>query len=147
LKMIIEHELLAGHSKARALRIADYVGCDEERLDELMRLFLGDRIIIHQRASMAVGICAERHPCLLYPYLRPMLENLKNPVHDAVVRATIRMFQDMDLPEELWGEAWEVCYQYLVSPRYPVAIRVFAMTVLAKICKYRLRFIIDFSSL
>jgi hypothetical protein len=133
--MNIENELLIGHSKARALRIANYVDCNKEKLGELLQLFFDNRIIIHQRASMAVGICAERQSCLFYPYLRPMLKNLKNPVHDAVVRATFRIFKDMDLPEELWSDVWEVCYQYLISPRYPVAIRVFAMTVLANICK------------
>jgi hypothetical protein len=133
--MNIEELLIEEHSKAQAIKIAQFVGNDRERFDELMKLFLDGRIRIHQRASMPLCICADKHPHLIIPYLQTMLSNLKNPVHDAVVRNTIRLFQNIELPEDMWGEVWEICFEYLVSPRYPVAIRVFAMTVLYNICR------------
>lgn len=133
--MDIEEVLLAEHSKQQALSIANYVGCDENRFGELMELFLDSRIMVHQRAAMAVEICADKWPFLLNPYLGAMLKNLRKPVHDAVIRATIRAFQNMEMPEEIYGEAWDICFQYLVSPKYPVAIRVYSMSVLENICQ------------
>jgi hypothetical protein len=147
--MNIEETLLSEHSKELAVLIADYVGENAVKFEELMKLFLGSKIVVHQRAAMAVDICVDRNPSLLYPYIGTLLDNLKNPIHDAVIRTTIRAFQELELPEEIYGEVWDLCFGYLTSSRTPVAIRVYSMTVLANICqklpelKHELKIVIE----
>jgi len=132
--MDIKAELLAEHSKTQAQRITDYIGNSQKRFDELMRLFLEEEYRVTQRAAWVVQFAAEAHPKLLKKHLKKVVENLNNPVNDAVKRNTLRILQFWDLPENLQGIAAEICFGFLDDPKEAVAIRVFSMTVLYNIC-------------
>jgi len=134
--MDIRATLLVEHSKANTMKIVNYIGDDQARFDDLMGHFLTNEYRVSQRAAMAVGHAADLHPKLIKKHLRSLLENLSTPdVHDAVKRNTIRLFDKyIDLPEELMGIAAELCFGYLDDPQEAVAIRVFSMSVLYKIC-------------
>ena len=89
-----------------------------------------------QRASWAVGYMAEKQPTLLKPYLERMILNLNNPVHDAIMRNTMRVFRDLPtIPDDLLGLTADVCFRYVTTPSVAVAIRSFAMCILEKICR------------
>lgn len=133
--MNIREALLEEHSKKQAVRIAQYVGNDEQRFAELMGLFFNNEYRVCQRAAWSVSLIAEKHPALIAPYLKPMLLNLKNPVHDAVKRNTVRILKDIDpLPESLMGIAATICFNFMATPSVAVAIKVFSMQILYKIC-------------
>ncbi len=134
--MNIKQALEAEHSKALTLRIINYIGDDAERMAELMDCFFADQYRLCQRASWAVGYMAEKNPTLLEPYLERMILNLNNPVHDAIMRNTMRVFRDLPtIPDELLGITADVCFRYVTTPSVAVAIRSFAMRVLEKICR------------
>ena len=132
--MNIREALLEEHSKAQSLRIAEYIGTDEQRFAELMTLFLNDEYRGCQRAAWVVGIIGEKQPKMLEPYLETMLLNLDNPVHDAVKRNTVRILRDIEIPENLLGIATTICFNFLCTPSVPVAIKSFSMRILYKIC-------------
>ena len=52
--MNIRDEILREHSKAQCLRIAQYIGEDKQRFDELMYLFLNDEYRVCQRVARRV---------------------------------------------------------------------------------------------
>ena len=131
--MNLKSAILKDYSKKHASQLADYIGEDTERFDELMQLFLGNTYIITQRSAWVVGICCERYPSLITPYLEKMILNLRNDVHDAVKRNSVRILQNVDLPNELLGEAADVCFQLLSCRSEPVAVKVFSMSVLLNI--------------
>ena len=132
--MDIETELLKEHSRRTADRIAEWIGSDARRFRKLMELFLEGEKIVTQRAAMAVGICTERHPALAGPYIGRMLGRMEQPgVHVAVRRTVVRMLQHVEIPAGLLGRVATLCFNYLASPGSPVAVRVFSMTVLARI--------------
>jgi len=133
--MNIKAELLKEHSKAQATRIAEYVAKKPERFKNLMELFFSATYRVTQRAAWPVGICAEKHPHLIRPYLGQMIDNLSGGVHDAVKRNTVRALQNIKIPDELLGEAANNCFALLESNKEPIAIKVFSMTVLANICE------------
>ena len=134
--MDLEAEILKEHSKHQALKIASWIGNDSKRFRSLMDAFLKGEYRITQRSAWVVGLCAERHPRLIRPYLRRMIGRMQEPgVHDAVKRNVIRILQFIEIPEELLGEVATVCFDYLASPREPIAVRVFSMTVLANIAQ------------
>ncbi len=126
---------MAGHSKAQAVKIANYIGDDKDRFKELMGLFLGKDYRITQRAAWPLGICAEEYPGLIKPYLNKLADNLKNEVPDAVKRNTVRIFQDVEIPEKLMGKIADICFAYLATPSEAIAVRAYAMTVLLTITK------------
>jgi hypothetical protein len=76
-----------------------------------------------------------KNPVLLKKYIPEMLDNLLTPKHDAVVRNTIRVWAEMDIPEEYQGAVFEQCFGYLCNPQVAVAIRAFAISVAGNIAK------------
>lgn len=134
--MDLETEILREHSKRQALRIASWVGHDRRRFRRLMELFLkGDRLIT-QRSAWVVGICADNHPELVRPHLKPLVKKMQEPgVHDAVKRNVVRILQTADIPNDLLGTVATLCFEYLGSVNEPIAVRAFSMTVLAKIAQ------------
>ena len=134
--MDIRKQLLTTHSKENTTLIVNYIGSDRERCAALMKLFLYGHYRVIQRAAWVVGDLARVQPQLVMPYLPEMVENLKRAdVHVAARRNTVRFFQEIDIPEELWGEVAEICFQFLQSAEEPVAVKVFSMTVLLNIVK------------
>lgn len=131
----IKELLEAEHSKVQTMRVVDYIGHDPEIFEALMQLFFADDWCLNQRASWPIPIIVERYPELIYPYLEQLLKNLENPSHNAVVRNTIKLFQDIDIPDKLQGEVVNICTSLLTNPKEPVANRVFSMTVIYNISK------------
>lgn len=135
-KMDLKKQLLKTHSKENTTLIVNYIGDDKERCDSLMKLFLYDDYRVVQRAAWVVGDLARLYPQNVMPYLPEMVKNMKKQgTHDAVKRNTVRFMQDVDIPEDLWGEVAEICFGFLQSQDEPVAIKVFSMTVLLSIVK------------
>lgn len=134
--MDIGKELLQRHDKANATKIADYVGHNRARFKQLIVVYLAGPNKIAQRASWPLTIGVERHPGLVLPHLKRLLDYLATPgLHDAAKRNTIRMLQYVDLPKRSHGRVISVCFRYLQDKKQPVAIRVFAMTVLGRLTK------------
>ncbi len=135
--MDIRAELLREHSKEVADKIAHWVGTDEQRVDELMQLFLNDEYRIVQRAAYAVSKVVDKHPQLLNPYFDIMVAYMQDEhQHIAVKRNVLRIIQDADIPEDLHGELMNICFEMLADVNEPVAIRVFSMSVLDNLSQY-----------
>jgi len=132
--MNIKEALLQEHSKAQAQRIAAYIGSDPERFKILMALFFSGEYRVTQRAALVLSSCADNHSTLVQPYLGKLIVNLERPVPDAVKRNTIRLLQAISIPPELQGSLVTICFNYLTGSE-PVAIKAFAMTVLANLAK------------
>ena len=131
--MDLRAQLIEENSKEMADRIAAYVVAKSEFLTELMDCFFDEDLRICQRASWPMCKLGIRNPDMLVPYIEPMLANLDSPKHDAVVRNTLRVWAEMDIPETYEGEIYERCLEYISSPKYAVAIRAFAISVAAHI--------------
>lgn len=129
-------KLLDGaQSKEVRDEIIGYIGDSKTRMKELMEFFFDEEWRYNQRAAWPLGIIGEQKPHLLIPYLPKMLDNLKTNPKDAVIRNTVRTFQFVDIPEELEGKVYDVCMDYLIDLKQPIAIRAFAMTTLANIAE------------
>jgi len=123
------------HSRVATDKVLGYIKSYPDKIGELMACFFDDNPRICQRAAWPVGDLGEKYPELLIPYLTKMIVNIKEPKHDAVIRNTIRTWQYMSIPEDYLGEIFELCFNYITDPKFPIAIRAFSMTVCANICK------------
>jgi len=133
--MNIKDSLIQISSKENAESIAQYIGADPDRFTELMALFLGDEYRLTQRAAWVLSKCIDQHPWLLSPYLEKVIYNLQGDVSVAVKRNTVRILQNIDIPEDLMGPLADVCFQFLESGEEAVAVKVFSMTILFNITK------------
>jgi hypothetical protein len=132
--MDLKRELLKEHSKSQRDKILHYVGDSPARFKALVEVYLQGPYRVTQRAAWPLSYVAEKHPTLIKPHLKKILDYLKKPdVHDAVKRNTVRLLQFVDIPKKLYGQVADVCFGYLQDPKEPVAIRVFSMTVLSHI--------------
>ncbi len=128
--------ILQEHSKAQMQRIVTYVGADKKKFAELISLFLAGSYRVTQRTAWPLSYCAEQHPELIKPHLKKIIDFLGKPdEHDAVRRNILRVFQFIPIPKSLQGKMVDLCFTFLSDGKQPVAIRVFAMTVLANIAK------------
>lgn len=127
---------MAGYSKADAERIVAWIGRDEERFAELIKLFIGPTYRISQRAARPVSICIERNPELIRPHWNTFVKQLEaEDIPVAVRRNVARALQYVEIPKRYQGRVFEACYGLLDDPVQPVAVRVFSMTVAANIAR------------
>jgi hypothetical protein len=134
--MNLEREILREHSKSQRDRIVKYIGHDPNRLAELVTLFLKGDYRLSPRASWPLSYLAELHPQWFAPHAKKIIHNLKTPgLPDAVRRNTLRLLQFIELPKALKGAVTDRCFSFLQDQKETIAVRVFAMSVLAGLVK------------
>lgn len=131
--MNIEKELTSGHSKAIMRKIVAYIGDNQIRFNALVIILLSDSPQLRQRAAWPLSDCVKAHPALIKPHYSSLLKILVQPgIHDAVKRNIMRLLQFVEVPARFHGKVIEQSFR-LMDPKEPVAVRVFAMTVLANL--------------
>ena len=134
--MDIKEELLKEHSKKQCNKIVNYIGNDKKRFAELMRLFFRAEYRVTQRAAWPMSYCVRNHPELIKPYFKPLLDNLaKKGLHDSVLRNTVRLLQDVDIPTRYYGRLMNICFDFIQSNDTATAIKAFSLTILANLSK------------
>lgn len=131
----LRSEILREHSKAQTMRIVQQIGDDGAAFDELMQLFLHDEYRVAQRSAWVVSYCLEAHPEWAQAYLPDLLRNLRNPVHDAVKRNTVKCLEFVLVPAEYLGETVDLLFQFLADPKETIAVRCYAMSAIFNLCK------------
>lgn len=147
--MDIKKVILKEHSKRQTAKVVNYIGNDPTRFKELVTLFLEGPYRLTQRAAWPLSYCVEAHPDLIKPHLKAILKMLeRKDVHDAAKRNIMRLLQYIEIPRKLYTTVINHGFA-LMDPKEPIAVRVFAMTVLANIAmnepdlKKELRIVIE----
>lgn len=120
---------------AAVSRIVRYVGDDAERFGQLARVFADGPYRITQRATPALLACMKKNPRFVTRWLAHVLPLLNRVSTPAVRRNTLRCLQFVDVPGHHRSAVASLCFKYLADRREAVAVRVFAMTVLAKLAR------------
>ena len=129
--MNLREALMENHSLILMKSIKKYVGDDKKRFAELMNLSLADEKILAPRASWAALHAGDKRQDLLNPWIGKMLGQLSKSTHSSVKRNFLRLFQEIIIPEKYRGELIEVCYKLVFTLSEPIAVRVFALTVIS----------------
>jgi hypothetical protein len=124
------------HSKKQTDRIVSYIGTDKDRFAVLMKLFLKGEYRITQRAAWPLSYCVRQHPELITPYYKQLLDNLgRKDIHVAVIRNTVRLLQDVEIPKKYHGRVMNICFDFVQAPETPIAVKVFSMTILGNLSR------------
>jgi hypothetical protein len=130
----LKDEILKLHSKVHALKIAAYACSSARHFKELMKCFMSDDYRLAQRAAWSVSWAARKKPVMIRPYVKDLVTVLeKKEVHDAVIRNSLRVLEDVDIPAEHHGVIINACFNFLEKPGYPLAFKVYSMTIIAKL--------------
>ncbi|MBE9460522.1 hypothetical protein ACFP1I_02570 [Dyadobacter subterraneus] len=136
--MNIREELLKQqiHFKKHALKITEFAVSSDKNFKELIKCFLSNDIRVAQRAAWSVSWAAQKKPEIVQPYIRVLVDQLKrNDVHNAVIRNSLRILEDLIIPEEFHGEVMDACFHFLQKRETAIAIKAFALTVLFNLSK------------
>jgi hypothetical protein len=122
------------HSKKQTDRIVTYIGADKGRFAMLIQLFFKGEYRITQRAAWPLSYCVRQHPELINPYYKPLLDNLaRKDIHIAVIRNTVRLLQDVNIPKRYHGRVMSTCFDFIQSPETPIAVKAFSLTILSRL--------------
>lgn len=134
--MDLRETILKEHSKANCNRIVAWVGNDQKRFDELFDLFLHDEYRVIQRAAWPLSYCVIAFPKLIQKHFARLFKYLKKPnLHESVKRNSVRLLQDIDIPEKYHGDAMNLCFDYIIDPTEKPAVKAFSLTVLQNLTK------------
>ena len=110
-------------NRAKAVALAEYIGDDEVKFDELMTLVFEYPGVVMVRTSWVMNFVLEKHHHMLEPYWERIIAYLKTDVHNAFGRNVFRILGWIPLPEEYLGELTGLAFDYLTDPSSEVAIR------------------------
>jgi hypothetical protein len=134
--MKLREEILKEHSKPHALSIANYACTSTNNFKELMQCFLDDEYRLAQRAAWSVSWAARKKPEMIIPYIKDLVAQLhRSDVHAAVVRNSVRILQEIDIPEKFHGKVMDCCFKFIESHETPIAIKAFSLTILQNLSK------------
>ena len=129
----MKSEILYEHSRRQVDKIAGWIGRDKGRFKELMNLFLHGEYRVTQRSAWIISACSQRHPELITPWLKSMLDKSEEPgVHIAVKRNVLRILEEIEIPKSLLGAVITRCFNDLASEDAAIAVRVYAMEIILR---------------
>ncbi len=124
-------QLSTEQSKSNTSNILQWIGNDESRIQQLIKLFLSDDHRMVQQTSWLVSHLSERYPVLMETYLTDIIQRMTDDrQHVAVRRNMIRALQFISIPQILHGEVLDACFSFLENPKEGNVVRVFSMTVI-----------------
>jgi len=124
-------------NRKTALSIATYACSSNNRFKELIQCFLANEYRLARRAAWSVSWAARKKPELIKPYIKDIVAQLsRTDVHDAVIRNSVRVLEEIEIPESLHGDVMNACFGFIEKPSVPVAIKVFSLTTLFNLSKY-----------
>jgi len=134
--MKLRETILEEHSKKQCLKIVAWVGDDKKRFAELMNLMLRDEYRVAQRAAYPIGYCVQKHPTLIKPWFGKLIKKMQEKdIHVAVRRNSLRILEEVDIPEKYCGILFDLSNHYLHDVNETVAVRAFALTVMSNIAQ------------
>lgn len=121
-------------NRAKAVALAEYIGDDVDKFDELMTLVFENPGQVMVRTSWVMNFVLEQHHHMLEPYWPRIIKYLQTDVHNAFGRNIFRILGFIPLPEKHLGELASLAFDYVSDTTVEVAIRsnsiVFLMNVI-----------------
>jgi hypothetical protein len=134
--MNLQQSLPERYSLKDFKEVIEWINGSHEYFAELMEIFFENNSRKNQYAASIMIHCVDKWDYLLTPYLEKLILNLQNEnLKDATKRNTVRVLQDVKIPENLHGILANICFQYLQNPSEAIAIKVFSMTIIHNLTK------------
>ncbi len=125
-------------SRAVSELAAEKVGNCPENFKHIINLVLTKPHPISSRAARVIDICSERHPHLIKPYLNQLIVITTVTKSDWIKRSSLRIFERHIEAHNInyFGELVDTCFRFLNSAHESIAVRVYSMMVLQKVCLF-----------
>lgn len=102
----------------------------ESHFRSLLELVLHEKDPLAWRACWVLDGSDELKPGLARKYISKIVKALPELESKGALRSLLRMLSRYEIPEEEQGLLIDLCFTYLVSELYPVAVKVHAMQII-----------------
>ena len=102
----------------------------ETLFDELLELSLHEKDPLAWRACWVLDGSDEKKPELARTHIPGIVEALPGLESRGTLRSMLRMLSRYEIPEEQQGLLIDLCFSYLVSELYPLAVKAHAMMII-----------------
>ena len=113
--------------------VAHCIGNNEKEFERLMDIMLYDKEPVVQRAAWAMGVCLEKRPELLSPYVETLIEELPRFSNNGVKRQVLKALTTCDISENFKGKIADLCFCWLQASDTPVGVKIHCMQILSNI--------------
>lgn len=102
----------------------------ESHFTLLLELAIHEKDPLAWRASWVLDGSDELKPGLATAYITTIVKALPGMESKGSLRSLLRLLTRYDIPEEEQGLLIDLCFSYLVSELYPVAVKAHAMMII-----------------
>ena len=102
----------------------------ESHFNTLLQLALHEKEPVAWRASWILDGSDEKKPGLASKYIPKIVRALPEVESKGTLRSLLRLLSRHNIPEEEQGLLIDLCFSYLVSELYPVAVKAHAMQII-----------------
>lgn len=106
------------------------VGQSEEKFQTLLELTLHEKDPLAWRAAWILDGSDEQHPGLASGSVSTIIRRLPQLESKGALRSLLRLLCRYDIAEDDQGMLVDLCFSYMVSELYPVAVKVHAMQII-----------------
>lgn len=126
---------LIGFSMGRdhADKLVEIIRSHPEWHELIIDIYLSDEEPYSRKIAWAIDLYAEEDPDFVIPYREEIAGKLASFSHPALKRHGLHILSRIPLPEENLGTLANLCFEWLLEPGLPAAIKVYSMEVLFRI--------------
>jgi hypothetical protein len=116
--------------------IASMIGNDPGIFTQLLNVVIANTEPQSRKALWVIDTYSERVPEVITPeVISTLTRALPVACHTAIHRHILRIFSRTALPDEVLGDLITICFDFLLAPGEPVAVKAHAMEILFRISK------------
>lgn len=124
------------YCKKTTENVVGYVIAHLEKMSELIELFQQKNQRISVYAGWVLSYIAEQNPTLITKHLPIIIKTLDNKKNNsALIRNVFRTLQFVVIPKKYEGYVLNKGFEFLNNKNSPIAVKVFAMTVIFNLSK------------
>jgi hypothetical protein len=126
-------QLAKEHSKSNSNKIARSIGNNPDEFKKIIEIIYTAEAPLPQRAAWLLAIINKQHPELLKPYLENFAKDVSNFKIDAIKRNMLLVLASHTIPKKLQGKLIDICFNFMLSPKEAIAVKVHSMQIIANI--------------
>lgn len=123
------------HSKKQIQQLAKQLVGDEKSLDQLVQIILEAEDPIPIYGSWLLQHISLIDTSVITSRVDKLLEILDRRSEEGVRRCVVRSMQDAEIPQQNQEALINFCFQYLENPKEAIAVKVFSITILHRLCQ------------
>ena len=130
------NETLSSSSKKIIELVADAIIHHPQEINKLFDILYINDPQKSMRAAWAISFISEKSPLIIKPYINTIISEIESCKNDSIRRGLLRSltFQELDENMESIGILADNCFSYLSDNNASIAIKVYSIDILYKIC-------------